>query len=144
MVIDKINGVASVGLALRDYEVFRGEVAMLPPDMAQALTRLRAQPEILRVAKLGEQIIGCYAMQEPALPSCDVVEVPAFALTMVMVSPSYQRNGVGRWLVGHAIGVAESKGGRRLEAPLPGPANFFAGLGFESMQTGYCFAMYPE
>jgi predicted N-acetyltransferase YhbS len=133
-----------VEIALRDYEVFRGEVAMLPPNMARVFERQQPQPEILRVAKLGEQVIGCYAMQEPAAPLRNAAEMPAFTLTMVMVLPSCQRNGVGRWLVGHAIGVAESKGGRRLEALLAGPENFFVGLGFESLANGYCFAMYRE
>ena len=131
-------------IALRDYEVFRGEVAMLPPDMRQVFERLQPPPEILRVAKLGEQVIGCYAMHEPAAPTRNAAEMQTFTLTMVMVLPSCQRNGVGRWLVGHAIGVAESKGGRRLEARLTGPENFFVGLGFESIANGYCFAMYQE
>lgn len=131
-------------IALRDYEVFRGEVAMLPPDMAQVFGRQQPAPEILRVAKLGDQVIGCYAMQQSAAPTHDAAEMTTFILNMVMVLPSCQRNGVGRWLVGHAIGVAESKGGQRLEARLAGPKNFFVGLGFESSANGYCFAMYQE
>ena len=97
---------------------------------------------MLRVAKLGECIIGCYAMLEPTLIDDQVART--FVLAMVMVEPNYQGNGVGRWLVGHAIGVAETKGGRHLAAQLAGPAAFFTGLGFQSTAGGFQFDMHPE
>ena len=63
---------------------------------------------------------------------------------VVMVLDAYQRQGVGRWLVGHAIGVAESKGGRELLVPLPGPVDFFQGLGFRQIPSGFRYVMSPE
>lgn len=131
-----------MALGLRDYEVFRGDPAALPENMAAVLSSLVRPPDVLRVAKLGELIIGCYAMHEPT-PVDDHV-VRTFSLVMVMVEPKYQGNGVGRWLVGHAIGVAETKGGRYLAAQLAGPAAFFAGLGFQATAEGFQFDMYPE
>ena len=131
-----------MALGLRDYEVFRGDPAALPENMAAVLSSLVRPPDVLRVAKLGELIIGCYAMHEPT-PVDDHV-VRTFSLVMVMVEPKYQGNGVGRWLVGHAIGVAETEGGRHLAAQLAGPAAFFAGLGFQATAEGFQFDMYPE
>ena len=110
--------------------------------MATALAMIAPAPEVLRVAKLGERIIGCYAMNEPT--PIDDQGARSFSLAMVIVEPNYQGNGVGRWLVGHAIGVAESKGGRHLEARLHGPADFFIGLGFEATDDGFRFDMHPE
>ena len=130
-------------IALRDFEVFRGDLAALPEAMAQALTHLGGMPQVLRVAKLGEQVIGSYAMYLPLAAQQDT-GAQTFVLAMVMVEPSYQRNGVGRWLVGHAIGVAESKGGRYLATQLTQPADFFIGLGFKSYDGGFRFAMYRE
>ena len=66
-----------------------------------------------------------------------------FELGMVMVLDTYQRNGVGRWLIGHAIGVAESKGGRELLVTLPGPL-IFQGLGFRQVASGFLYEMRPE
>ena len=131
-----------MALGLRDYEVFRGDPAALPENMAAVLSSLVRPPDVLRVAKLGELIIGCYAMHEPT-PIDDQV-ARTFSLAMVMVEPNYQGNGVGRWLVGHAIGVAETKGGKHLAAQLAGPAAFFVGLGFQATAEGLQFDMYPE
>ena len=131
-----------MALGLRDYEVFRGDPAALPKDMAATLSSLVRPPDVLRVAKLGECIIGCYAMHEPRLIEDQVAQT--FVLAMVMVEPNYQGNGVGRWLVGHAIGVAETKGGRHLAAELAGPVAFFTGLGFQSTAGGFQFDMHPE
>ncbi|MEC8346892.1 MAG: GNAT family N-acetyltransferase [Pseudomonadota bacterium] len=131
-----------MALSLRDFEVFRGDPAALPEAMATALATIAPAPEVLRVAKLGERIIGCYAMNEPT--PIDDQGARSFSLAMVIVEPNYQGNGVGRWLVGHAIGVAESKGGRHLKARLHGPADFFKGLGFQATHDGFIFDMYPE
>ena len=131
-----------MALSLRDFEVFRGDPAALPEAMATTLATIAPAPEVLRVAKLGERIIGCYAMHEPT-PIDDQV-ARTFSLAMVTVEPNYQGNGVGRWLIGHAIGVAESKGGRHLEARLYGPADFFKGLGFQATDDGFRFDMYRE
>ena len=131
-----------MALGLRDYEVFRGDPAELPKDMAATLSSLARPPDVLRVAKLAECIIGCYAMHEPLLLDNQVART--FVLAMVMVEPNYRGNGVGRWLVGHAIGVAETKGGRHLVAELAGPAAFFTGLGFQSSAEGFQFDMHPE
>ena len=131
-----------MALGLRDFEVFRGDPAALPEAMAPTLATIAPAPEVLRVAKLGERIIGCYAMHEPK-PIYDQV-ARSFSLAMVMVEPNCKGNGVGRWLVAHAIGVAESKGGRHLEARLHGPADFFKGLGFQATDDGFRFDMHPE
>ena len=131
-----------MALGLRDFEVFRGDPAALPEAMATTLATIAPAPEVLRVAKLGERIIGCYAMHEPTPIDDDVAR--GFSLAMVVVDQNCKGNGVGRWLVAHAIGVAESKGGRHLEARLHGPADFFIGLGFEATDDGFRFDMHPE
>ena len=131
-----------MAIGLRDFGVFRSDPAALPESMATTLATIAPSPEVLRVAKLGERIIGGYAMHEPL--SIDEQVARTFSLAMVMVEPNCQGNGVGRWLIGHAIGVAESKGGRHLEARFSGPVDFFRGLGFRAANEGFRFDMYPE
>ena len=73
--------------------------------MATALND-SSSPEVLRVAKLGERIIGCYAMNE-------LRRSMTKARKLLLTGNSrakLPRQWGGRWLVGHAIGVAESKG----------------------------------
>ena len=112
-----------------------------PRPMMAAVTT--SAPDVLRVAKMHEQVIGCYAMHSPESSHSDG-KPGLFELGMVMVLDTYQRNGVGRWLIGHAIGVAESKGGRELLVTLPGPADFFQGLGFRQVPSGFLYEMRPE
>ena len=64
-------------------------------------------------------------------------------LAMVLVLEAYQRNGVGRWLVGHAIGVAESRGGRQPLALLTDPGGF-PRFGFQGKPGDHRFEMIPE
>ena len=82
-----------MAIGLRDFEVFRGDPAALPEAMATALATIAPVPEVLRVAKLGERIIGCYAMNEPT--PIDDQGARSFSLAMVIVEPNYQGNGVG-------------------------------------------------
>lgn len=132
-----------MALALRDYDVFRGTPDHLPEPMGAALARLEVAPEILRVAKIDDLVIGCYAMHAPSA-WVHAADEQCYRLALVMVADAYRNNGVGRWLIGHAIGVAETKGGRQLLAPLPHPARFFLKLGFRQTGDGFSFSMYPE
>jgi hypothetical protein len=116
-----------MALALRDYEVFRGDPAHLPDVMLKVFAGLVPEPQVLRVAKIEEQIIGCYAVYLPSDAK------PCHELAMVMVSDPYRRNG-----------VAESRGGRQLLAPLAGPGDFLLGLGFRGKPNDYRFEMIPE
>lgn len=143
LVDDKNPAKHVMALVHRDYEVFRGDPAALPREMAEVYGDMQLPPDVLRVAKMHEQVIGCYAMH--SLESSHSDGKPGlFELGMVMVLDTYQRNGVGRWLIGHAIGVAESKGGRELLVTLPGPADFFQGLGFRQVPSGFLYEMRPE
>ena len=121
--------------------VFRGDPAALPEAMATTLATIAPAPEVLRVASSASALLA--AMQCEPKPIYDQV-ARSFSLAMVMVEPNCKGNGVGRWLVAHAIGVAESKGGRHLEARLHGPADFFKGLGFQATDDGFRFDMHPE
>ena len=143
MVDNQSTGSKFMALSQRDYEVFRGDPAALPTEMAEVFGTIQPTPDVLRVAKFQQQVIGCYAMHSPQSSRADGKLMP-FELGMVMVLEAYQHNGVGRWLVGHAIGVAESKGGRDLRVPLPGPVKFFEGLGLRQVPGGFHYAMCPE
>jgi N-acetylglutamate synthase-like GNAT family acetyltransferase len=131
-----------MALGFRDIEVVRADPEDLPTDLS-ALHQQTVAPgaeQILRVAKLNEVIIACYAMHGPVAESTDYV------LQMVMVQQEYRQQKVGRWLIGHAIGVAESKGGRGLTVPYDAHQNFFKVLGFnpDSASGGWRFQMIQE
>ena len=78
--------------------------------------------ELVRVAKLDGCVIGAYRLVRTG--------ETRFAIKALVVDENYRGHGIGRWLLGHAIGIAELKGGRVIDAPLAAET-FFAQGGFE-------------
>ena len=135
-----------MALGFRDIEVFSADPKGLPADLSTiyAQTVAAGTAEILRVAKLNEVIIACYAMHGPLLEEGE--SNTDYVLQMVAVQEQYRHQNVGRWLMGHAIGVAESKGGRGLQVPHTAHQDFFLTLGFKADATigGFRFQMIQE
>ncbi len=135
-----------MALGFRDIEVFSAEPQNLPADLSAiyAQTVAAGSAEILRVAKLNEVIIACYAMHGPRIKG-DAADSD-YVLQMIAVQEQYRRQNVGRWLMGHAIGVAESKGGRGLQVPHSAHEEFFLTLGFNADAAigGFRFQMIQE
>lgn len=118
----------------RGLRIFYPWEEELPVDLlvagglpAERLPGLSDQP-LVRIAKVdrgrGESVtIGAYLT---------VVITPArHRLEALAVDPAWRRRGVGSWLVGHALGVSESRGAREVEAPAGTAADgLFERLGF--------------
>ncbi|MDG1123973.1 MAG: GNAT family N-acetyltransferase [Pseudomonadales bacterium] len=135
-----------MALGFREIEVFSADPKDLPADLSAiyAQTVAAGTAQILRVAKLNEVIIACYAMHGPLLEEGE--SDTDYVLQMVAVQEQYRHQNVGRWLMGHAIGVAESKGGRGLQVPHTAQQDFFLTLGFKADETigGFRFQMIQE
>jgi len=135
-----------MALGFREIEVFSADPKDLPADLSAiyAQTVAAGTAQILRVAKLNEVIIACYAMHGPLLEEGE--SNTDYVLQMVAVQEQYRHQNVGRWLMGHAIGVAESKGGRGLQVPHTAQQDFFLTLGFKADETigGFRFQMIQE
>ncbi len=135
-----------MALGFREIEVFSADPKDLPADLSAiyAQTVAAGTAQILRVAKLNEVIIACYAMHGPLIEEGE--SDTDYVLQMVAVQEQYRHQNVGRWLMGHAIGVAESKGGRGLQVPHTAHQDFFLTLGFKADETigGFRFQMIQE
>ena len=135
-----------MALGFREIEVFSADPKDLPADLSAiyAQTVAAGTAQILRVAKLNEVIIACYAMHGPIIEEGE--SDTDYVLQMVAVQEQYRHQNVGRWLMGHAIGVAESKGGRGLQVPHTAQQDFFLTLGFKADETigGFRFQMIQE
>lgn len=112
--------------------------------------------EHARVAKLGGEVIGGYVVVARS-PLC-------YELGNLVVARDFRRRGLGRWLLGHAIGLAESKGGRELLAVCGGGClagegrasesraarrsvaarGFLRAMGFQPRGSDLVFAFTPE
>ena len=131
-----------MAINLRSVEVFKPYASELPEALLEA-ERLSEQTidrwfdaETLRIAKIGTDVLGAYAM--------DRIDAINFELHGVIVDPRVRKQGLGRWLVGHAIGVAESKGGRHLHTRATSGTRMYKALGFEDSGDQHTFDMIQE
>ena len=92
--------------------------------------------DMMRVAKLDDTPIGVYVIK--------ALEPTRYELVNLSVAEGFRHQGLGRWLLGHAIGLAETKGGREIlvrKAPLRG---LFRRVGFEVSGEGLLLKLTPE
>ena len=104
----------------RKVPVFRAYRDEIPWEL---LPDAELDPRWMRVAKLGGEVIGVYAIH-PVSP----IE---FRIDAVAVVPPWRRQGLGSWLLRHAIGVCETKGAREVVAERVAGTSMFAKAGFE-------------
>ncbi len=69
-----------------------------------------------------EDGIGAYVVRARSATS--------FALDYLYIDPDYRQRGLGRWLMGHAIGLSESKGARELTVAASTDCDFLQRYGF--------------
>lgn len=123
----------SIGVAdVTVYRPFPGEV---PSDLVGADAPL----DDVRVAKAKShgsksRVVGAYRLVQ--------IDAERFAIRSLAVYPAFRGAGIGRWLLGHAIGIAESRGARTIDAN--GPPGFLEPAGFTPCAGGYRLVLTPE
>ena len=103
----------------RKVPVFRAYPDEIPWELMPAGD---IDPEWVRVAKLDGEVIGVYAVHP--------VSRIEFCIDVVAVAPPHRGQGLGTWLLRHAIGVCETKGAREITAPRAPGMSVFAKAGF--------------
>ena len=123
----------------RQIEMFRADEADLPKVLAELHKAYGNEADLLRIARINEQIVAGYALLSP------IERQGYFDLNWISVLPEFRRQGVGRWMAGHAMGVAESKSGRGLRTRHRESERFFRVLGFTVVPTGgFTLEFFPE
>ena len=131
-----------MALNLRQIEIFRPYEGELPEALlwearaSEADVAAWMSAEMVRIAKLDGEVVGMYAMH-----SGDDL---TYVLCGVVVEQRVRKQGLGRWLVGHALGVAESKGGRHVLFEGAAQRRFFARIGFVQEPRGQRFDLIQE
>ena len=136
---------AEAALTYRDIKIYRP----FPQDLPSCLSSQGCNLDDVRIAKLaslarkrGSPLPGC----EPVVGAYWLVkgsEDGLYELKTLMVHESYRRRGIGRWLLGHALGIAETRGGRVVAAPNAGEV-FFRRTGFADEGCGLRLRLTPE
>jgi GNAT superfamily N-acetyltransferase len=126
------------GFRVTDVRVYRPYPDEVPWDLldGRAAAGLAGDGLQIRIAKLGDEVVGVYVI-EPLDPL-------TFRIVDLVVADGWRRRGIGRWLLGHAIGLAESRGAREVQATDPSPRRFFASIGFVDAGAGMRFPITAE
>ena len=106
-----------------------------PHEDPRHLVGVANADDLVRVAKLDGRVIGAYR-----LVRCGETR---FAIKALAVEADCRGHGIGRWLLGHAIGIAELKGGRVIDTPRAAE-RFFAASGFEPVGNILRLNLTPE
>lgn len=122
---------APANFSYRDVDVY----PPYPHEDPRHLVGTADDGELVRVAKLDGRVVGAYRLVRTGQTR--------FAIKALVVDENYRGHGIGRWLLGHAIGIAELKGGRVIDAPLAGEM-FFAHSGFEPVGDILRLNLTPE
>lgn len=134
------------GFRPQDVSIFRPYADEIPwellllADPDEARVYEYADADYMRVAKLEDQALGVYVVRARS-PT-------VFELCNLAVAPGWRGRGLGRWLLGHAIGIAESKGGREIliasAPPSAGLKRLFERTGFVARGQGFELQLMPE
>ncbi len=114
------------------------DITVFPPYPDETPTDLVGDggpDDLVRVAKLDGLVIGAYRLAQ--------LNETRFAIKAIVVREAYRGQGVGRWMLGHAVGIAELKGARVITAPLAA-AEYFAKVGFERRGAELRLSLTPE
>jgi len=122
----------------RDTQIFSPYPDEIPWELLPDDAVVNGFPEDarMRVAKLDGEVVGVYVI-EP-------VDALRFRVRELVVARGYRGHGLGRWLLGHAIGLAETKGAREILVRGQSRRRFFATVGFEEDGADLKLTLTPE
>jgi GNAT superfamily N-acetyltransferase len=126
----------------RDLQTFRPYADEMPwellessgadPEALAAVSEL----ELIRIAKLDGRIVAAYGIRP--------LTRTRYELVALVVAEGWRGKGFGRWMLGHAIGLAESRGGREVLVRGQRPAGFLRRFGFEPAGADLLLELTPE
>lgn len=132
---------------VRNVEIYRPYPDEVPWDLLAATESAEddlaavLELDFLRVAKYRGAVAGAYGIRP--------LTATRYELVVLVVAEPYRRQGLGRWLLGHAIGLAETKGGREIlargsAARGPRAERLLADVGFQAHGADLALRLTPE
>ena len=109
---------------------------LLQADADEHRVRQYADPDWTRIAKFDGEVVGAYVVRANTPLEYQI-------LNLVVAAP-YRGKGLGSWLLGHAIGISESKGAREIVTMGFARTSLFARVGFEPASEQARLTLMPE
>lgn len=106
----------------RDYPIFRPREDECPDKLLGLPVGEPVNLDVIRVAKHHDKVVAAYKYKR--------LSALVFEIERLGVRKPYRCRGLGSWMLAHAIGIIESKGGREVIVHAPF-CEFFARFGFE-------------
>ena len=132
----------SGGFSARDATIYRPYPDAIPwellyeADPDEERVASYAELDLMRVAKYHDEVIAAYVIRE--------VGPARFELCNLVVQAEFRHKGLGRWLLGHAIGLAETIGAREILLRDKAPGELFTRVGFRPCDEGALLTLMPE
>lgn len=135
------EGVPSIGLSIngapRRFPIFRPHWHERPTTLLARDFSRDAELDWIRIAKDKSDVIAAYEIKQN--------EEYDYSVLSVSVFEPYRNQGLGTWLLLHAIGLIESKGGRIIQFRCREHPNFVQRVGFILVEPGlYVLRLQPE
>lgn len=109
---------------------------LLQADADEHRVRQYADPDWTRIAKFDGDVVGVYVVR---------ANTPLeYQILNLAVAAPYRGKGLGSWLLGHAIGISESKGAREIVTMGFAQTSLFARVGFEPAGEQARLTLTPE
>ena len=108
----------------RDYPIFRPREDECPHSLLDLPKDEPVDLDAIRVAKHHDHVVAAYKFRR--------LSALTFEIQRVGVSETYRSRGLGSWMLAHAIGIIESKGGREVIVHAHA-CEFLLRLGFEEV-----------
>lgn len=88
----------------REYPVYRPRWDERPEELLGCSYQTEEELDWVRIAKKGARVVAAYQVAK--------IDTFNFSILSLAVSPHYRGQGIGNWMLLHALGLIESKGGR--------------------------------
>jgi N-acetylglutamate synthase-like GNAT family acetyltransferase len=111
------------------------EAAIGGPDAEDTLAQV-LELNLVRVAKRDGRVVGAYGIRP--------LSATRYELVALAVAEGQRRQGFGHWLLGHALGLAESKGAREVVVRGHRARRFLARVGFQVDGSDQLLTLTPE
>ncbi len=109
---------------------------LLEADPIEDRVRQYADPDWTRIARFNGEVVGVYVVRANTPLEYEIMNLA--------VAAPYRGKGLGGWLLGHAIGISESKGAREIVTLSFAQTSLFARVGFEPVGAGGRLMLTPE